>query len=287
MMRFLFCAAFLISFMQCLSADNSYRFALVRELSNSFENSLKINPPKVPIDIAAARQQHAAYIELLQHLGPTVIVLPGDDHHPDCNFIEDTAIVVGDVAVISIMGAVERQGEEVVIEPALRQLGLTEIYALKKPATMDGGDILYTGRHLFVGISKRTNLAAYEQLKALFKGCVEVVAIPVTEGLHLKSVITAFDEKTLIVADTNAGQTVQKTIDAKLGSAYRFAAVPDSIASNVVRISETLIVQEGFPASEQILQKLCDENNIQLVTLNMSELIKADGALTCGSLLIP
>lgn len=263
-----------------------YEFAIVRDLSSEFENSLKLNPPPIPIDLVLAHEQHENYITALKQLVPNVIRIESDPAHPDCNFIEDTAIIVKDIAVISRMGALERRGEEVPVEASLKELGIKTIW-LQPPGTMDGGDILYTGRHLFVGISKRTNIEALRQLQEIFDGIIDVIGIPVLEGLHLKSVISLFDEDTLIVAETSAGNKIQTEIHQLENSNYTFVSVPDSTASNVLRVGTNLIIQEGFPESEKILTDICHQKNIHLVKLDMSELIKADGALTCGSLLIP
>lgn len=260
-----------------------YNHAFVRALSPTFENSLKINPPPTPINYDKAVEQHKNYIELLLTLIPSVTEFEGDQDHPDCNFIEDTAIVVGDVVVISYMGAPERRGEELPIKEAFKKLPSKTLYQLEAPATMDGGDILYTGKHLLVGLSKRTNRQALDQLKEIFHGTLEVVGIPVTEGLHLKSVISFFDTDTLVVADTKAGKEIQAHIEAI--ALYKFITVPDVVASNVLRIGYTVVMQEGYPASEKVLQDACHNLHFRLVKLDMSELVKADGALTCGSLL--
>lgn len=122
-----------------------------------------------------------------------MIELDSDPSHPDCNFIEDTAIIVGKDAVISIMGAFERRGEEQPVAQAIANLGTKNITYISPPGTMDGGDILYTGTHLFVGLSRRTNTHALEQLKEIFRDKVEVIGIPVTDGLHLKSILTLLD----------------------------------------------------------------------------------------------
>lgn len=262
-----------------------YQCALVRSLSDSFEESLKLNPPITPIDLDLAKQQHEDYIALLEKLVPEVVLLDADPNHPDCNFIEDTAIIVDDIAVISRMGAPERRGEEIPVATALEELGIINIVHLQSPATMDGGDILYTGKHLFVGLSKRTNEYALGQLKEIFSNKLEVVGIPVSEGLHLKSVISLFDSHTLIVAGNRAGMEIRNAIEFTTDGDYAFVTVPDAVASNVLRIGPFLIVQEGFSASEAILQELCNRESVTLIKINMSELIKADGALTCGSLL--
>ncbi len=262
-----------------------YRFALVRDISSSFEDSLKLSPPPIPIDLNLAHQQHENYINIVNKLVQEVIRLDADPNHPDCNFIEDTSIIVGDTAIISRMGAPERQGEEVAVAEALENIGIKNIIHLEFPCSMDGGDILYTGRHLFVGLSRRTNEFALKRLQEIFKDNVEVIGVPVIDGLHLKSQVSFFDSETLVVADTLAGREVQNIISESTKNHYTFITVPDPIASNVLRIGSTLIIQDGFPASEEILQKVCDQKQIEMVKINMSELIKADGALTCGSLL--
>jgi dimethylargininase len=263
-----------------------YKQALVRDLSDGFEDSLKLHPPTTPINLALAREQHENYISLLEKLVPNVMRLEGDPNHPDCNFIEDTAVIIGDTAIISRMGASERRGEELAVKEALTELGVKNIISLTAPCTVDGGDLLYTGNHLFVGLSKRTNKEALDQLTEIFKDKTSVVGIPVVEGLHLKSIISLFDTKTLIIAATSAGMAVQDHITLATKDEYTFVSVPDSVAANTLRIGSTLIIQEGFPESEAILQTLSDKKGLSLMKLNMSELIKADGALTCGSLLL-
>lgn len=265
---------------------HSYRIAFVRGLSDAFEESLKLSPPLEPIDLTLAKQQHENYIQLLKGLLEEVIEVDADPHHPDCNFIEDTAVIVGEQVVISRMGAPERQGEELPVAQAMIDLGLKTIAYIQPFGTMDGGDLLYTGKHLFVGLSSRTNVQALEQLQDLFQGKLEVIGIPVTEGLHLKSILSAFDADTLVVADTKAGREMRELISESTQDAYTFIVVPDPVASNVLRIHDTLIMQEGYPKSEAILQKHCLDKQVHLVKINMSELIKADGALTCGSLLL-
>lgn len=262
-----------------------YQYAVVRELADSFEDSLKLNTPMTPIDLQLAKQQHHNYITLLETLIPHVIKLDADPLHPDCNFVEDTALIVDDIAVVSRMGAIERRGEEEAVREQLQKLGVCTIVSLESPCTMDGGDILFTGKHLFVGLSKRTNDHTLNKLKEIFRNKVEVIGIPVTEGLHLKSVMSLFDTDTLIVASTTAGNKILNHIESSTNGGYTFVLVPDSAASNVLRIGSSLIVQSGFPASEAILQKLCERNFVTMLPINMSEIIKADGALTCGSIL--
>ncbi len=277
-----------VTFRNVIIDERSFPFfrnkGFVRDLSTSFENSLKLNPPPIPINLALAKQQHERYIDLLKILVLDLVRLDADPNHPDCNFIEDTAIIVGDTAVISRMGAIERRGEEGPVAEMLEWHGLKNIIHLQSPSTMDGGDILYTGNHLFVGLSSRTNANALKDLEKIFEGKTKVIGIQVAEGLHLKSLISLADTKTLVIADTPGGRDIRQKIDAAAPD-YEFLVVPDPVAANVLRIASTLVVQAGFPDSEKIFKAFCDEKGLGLAKLDMSELIKADGALTCGCLL--
>ncbi len=261
-----------------------YSTALVRELADTFCDSLKQENPEQPIDLELAKHQHHTYSELVCSLVTHAIYLPSDPMHPDCNFIEDTAILVGNEAVISRMGAQSRRGEEIPVMEALEDLNLSQIHRITAPATMDGGDILYTGRHLFVGQSNRTNKKGLTQLSQIFSDKLPVIPIEVEGSLHLKSTVSQLDFDTLIVSDDAEGHRVQNAIELATPF-YQFISVPDRVAANVLRIGNTLIIQAGFPDSEAILRHAAEERHLEVITLEMSELIKADGALTCGSLL--
>jgi dimethylargininase len=260
---------------------------LVRNLPNSFESSIKQHSPVTPIDLELAKLQHQSYVQTLNRLVPNVIEVDVDEKHPDCCFIEDTAIVIKDTAVITWMGASERRGEEVQVKAALLKAGIQRVFEIQPPGFLDGGDVLYTGKDLFVGLSKRSNPESVAQLAEIFQDRVPVYGFPVIEGLHLKSIMSAFDSNTLIVGASQAGAFIVEEIkrNPQLKDRYTFVFVPDPVASNVLRIGSTLVVQEGYPMSEAVLKELCEKHGVSLVKLNMSELIKADGALTCCSIL--
>ena len=268
---------------------SSYNCALTRDLSPNFYGCLHSKEFSEPIDLPKAILQHEKYVNTIKSIVSTVHSLPADDTHPDCCFIEDTCIIINHIVVISRMGAAERRGEELEVKTFLQNQSFfpqLKIHTMEAPATMDGGDVLYTGTELLVGLSSRTNEAAITQLRLVFKEVgIAVEGIPVTAGLHLKSVVSAFDEKRLIIADTIAGRAVMESIERSLPHRYQFITVPDEVAANVLRLSNTLIVQAGYPESEMILRKVCEENCLTVVTLDMSELVKADGALTCCSVL--
>lgn len=265
------------------------RLGLVRPLPQSFLKALAQNPPPVPIDRDKAHAQHENYTETLRRYLPEVFSVAVDEAYPDCCFIEDTAIAVGGTVIISRIGAPSRLGESQAVSEVFRGLikaghNLT-LQELKAPATLDGGDVLQMGKQLFVGLSKRTNAAAIEQLRDLLPDH-DVVAVPVSDGLHLKSVLSAGDDETLIAATDPAARPMIDAIMEALPSHARCVLVPDTIAANVLRLGSTLVIQDGFPESRAILQNWVNEWKGELIALNMSEMIKADGALTCCSILL-
>jgi dimethylargininase len=213
----------------------------------------------------------------------TVVAIDEDCDHPDCCFVEDTAFVVGSIAVICLLGHASRRGEEVPVERVLGNL-VESVVRIQGPATIDGGDVLQIGNSLFIGLSSRTNTEAVAQLKSIFRDTVNIFEIPVVAGLHLKSVVSAFSSTIIVTAEGPVGDYVGAEIQKALPH-IRIIKVRDQVASNVLRIGSTLIIQDGYPESEAVLENLCDEEGVQVVKLNMSELIKADGALTCCSIL--
>ena len=272
-----------------LYQSSPIRVALVRPVPASFAQALAEAAPAEPIQVTLAQQQHEHYSRLVQSQVERLIEVPVDESCPDCCFIEDTAIVVGSTVIMTRIGAESRRHEAAPVLDAFKQLvaaGLPlRIATLKEPASLDGGDVLAMGGTLFVGLSRRTNLAAIEQLRAIVE--IPVVGVPVGGALHLKSLLSAIDERTLLVADHPAGRAMGEQILAALPAGARMLVVPDRASANVVRLGRTLLLQAGFPRSEAILGDACRLLGLTPLPVCMSELIKADGALTCCSLLIP
>lgn len=268
-----------------------YRTALVRGLSSSFEQSLQMQPPEVPIDVALAERQHEEYISVLRSLLPNVIEVAPDARYADCNFIEDCGLLLGSTCVLSHPGAPTRVGEVEAVAEALAGMPFARTFRITAPATLDGGDVLFTGRHLFVGQSKRTNAAALQQLQEYFHAggagapcSFRVHGVPVTAGLHLKSVMSILADGVIVIGVDSPSRAIEDTIRS-IDASYQFIRVPDISAANVLRVRQTMVIQRGFPSSETILRAAAESHGLDVVTLDMSELIKADGALTCGSLL--
>ena len=260
--------------------------AVVRRMPSSFFQALTQHAPRSPIQVPLAMRQHAAYSETLRGLGLRLHELPAEEGHPDCCFIEDTAVIVGRRAAICQLGAQERQGEERVVRELLTSLGL-ETVDVSGDATVDGGDVLFTGRELIVGLSRRTNEAGARRLAKIFAGLCPVLTVPVEGTLHLKSLLSAWDPGTILIAGDPAGRKIRESLEPRreFQSQIRWVELPDSVAANVLAIGETIVIQAGFPRSEKILSALAAEKGKRLLKLEMSEMIKADGALTCCSLL--
>jgi len=160
----------------------TYGSAIVKRLSPLFAASAVRHDTSVVIDQSIAEAQHAAYVDALRTVIPQVIELPADPDSPDCCFIEDTAVVVGDVALITRTGAESRRGELASTALALQGQGLQVVH-VAVPARLDGGDVLFTGREFFVGLSSRTNSAGVAAVAAAFPG-IPVTPVPMLDLLE-------------------------------------------------------------------------------------------------------
>jgi len=227
-----------------------------------------------PIDLHRAIAQHAAYADLLRSLGLEVIELPADPALPDCCFVEDTAIVLDEAALLTMPGAPSRRGEVAAVEAALapfRPLDRTPF-----PATLEGGDVLRVGRRLFVGRSARTNEAGIARLAAFAEPLgYRVLPVPVSGCLHLKSAVTALDDERVLANPS----WVEMSAFAGLGVVPVAPEEPD--AANVLRVGGLVVAHPGFPRTLDRLSGL----GYAVRPLDVSEFLKAEGALTCKSLL--
>ena len=228
------------------------------------------------ISVALARRQHRRYVELLRSSSLSVEVLPPDESFPDCPFVEDQAVVAGGRALITRPGHPSRRGEAMAVEAALRPT--VEIHQMRAPARLDGGDVLRIGRTFAVGVGARTNRAGFEALEVTFAPLgFEVVAIPLPEGpLHLKSVCTGVSGDTIILADGTLEPATFEGI-------AEVIVIPqcEAYGANVLRLPGRVAVSDGFPSVRAELE----DRGIEAIPLQMSEFRKADGALTCLSIL--
>jgi dimethylargininase len=247
--------------------------AITRAVPNSFANALAAVPPDPPIDPVLARAQHAAYRAALQACGASVELIAADEACPDCCFIEDTAVVAGRVALITRPGAPSRRAETAAAAEALR--GDHELVRLAAPATLDGGDVMRVGDSLYVGRSARTNAEAIAQLARAFPR-LRVVAVDLPPNvLHLKCVCSPLGEDRIALAE---GSIPAATFAA---SVVWIPAV-ETYAANVVAIGSHAVVAEGYPRTHEALAQA----GFTLHPVPVSEVRKADGSLTCQSILV-
>jgi dimethylargininase len=227
-----------------------------------------------PIDLAIAQEQHHAYEALLAELGAHVISLPAEPGLPDSMFVEDPAIVLDELAVILPLGTEIRRREAPSLAQALARFRKLESISL--PGTLEGGDVLRVGRKLFVGLTRRSNAEGIRQLAAILAPHgYEVVAVPVTGCLHLKSAVTHLGRNTLLANrawfDT-APLAGHEWIDVDPAEPH---------AANALALAGTII----FPASFPRTRARIEARGFHVTPLDISELQKAESGLTCSSLL--
>jgi dimethylargininase len=227
-----------------------------------------------PIDLAAAQWQHHAYEKLLAKLGARVISLPADPDLPDSMFVEDPAIVLDELAVILPLGTETRRREASLLAQALSKFRKLAYVAL--PGTLEGGDVLRIGRKLFVGLTKRSNAEGIRQLAAILApDNYEVIAVPVTGCLHLKSAVTYLGRDTLLAN--------RAWFDANplVGHEWLDVDPSEPHAANALALAGTVIFPASFPRTRSRLEA----RGFHVTPLDISELQKAESGLTCSSLL--
>jgi len=228
-----------------------------------------------PINLALAQQQHMAYVDALIEAGVDVIALPALPDLPDSVFVEDTVLLFDELAVLTRPGASSRRAEVQAIASAVHH-ARTTVAEIKAPGTLDGGDVLRIGKRVFVGLSQRSNQSAIDQLAASVQPFgYSVTAVPMQQCLHLKSSVTALSDDTVLI-NTD-------WVDAAYFSAYRQIRVATSEphAANVVRLPGQILMPTGFPQTQAELLA----QGFAVITVNVSELQKAEGAVTCCSVL--
>lgn len=247
--------------------------AIVRELSASMGNCELSFVAREAIDLELARRQHLAYQQALTQAGCRMIVLPAEDAMPDAVFVEDVALVLDEVAIMTRPGAESRRGEGRAVAEALASH--RPLLAIDAPGTLDGGDVMRVGRTLYVGQSARSNAAAAEQLRDLIVPLgYAVTSVPMRGCLHLKSAVTQVAEGTLLINPD--------WVEPSAFAGFRLIEIDadEPHAANALRIGDTLVYPSCFPRTQARLQAA----GIQVHALDVSELQKAEGAVTCCSL---
>ena len=257
----------------------NYRYTrgIVREVSTEIVGALAENNTAAEISLERARHEHERYIQVLGDLGIETVVLPADPNLPDGVFVEDTAVILPGLAVITNPGASTRQGEVDSVEAALSTFIKTR--RLGGGGTLDGGDVLRIGNKYFIGISQRTNIEGAEELRTiLMERGLTAEFIEFTGALHLKTLVTPLSPDTII----GAGDVLNHPAITKL-SGLKIIVVPKSEApaANVLAVNGRVLVPGGFP---ETLGRIITAG-FDVIDIGNFEFMKADGGLTCRSVL--
>lgn len=250
--------------------------ALVRRVSERLAQCELMQLERVPIDAARAVRQHEAYVEALASLGARIEWLPALPEHPDGVFVEDTAVVLPELAVITRPGAASRQAE---VDSTARVLAqYRPLQRIVAPGTLDGGDVLRLGGTLFVGLSARTNRAGVEQLQAAVSGHGYAVrGLPLQGCLHLKSAVSALGADRVLINP--------HWLDPEAFADCEIIEVDEAepAAANVLTVSGTTLVSSRYPRTAARLRAA----GVEVRVLEVDELHKAEAGLTCMSLIVP
>lgn len=249
--------------------------AIVRPPTDALVHCELTHLDRTPIDPERARAQHTAYCALLEELGARLVVLPPDPTLPDGVFVEDTAVVLDELAVVTVPGAASRGPE--VDDVAAALAAFRPVARMKPPATLDGGDVLHIDRTLYVGRSSRTNDAGIDQLAALVAPHGYTVRPVRVQGcLHLKSACSYLGGRAVLA---NPGW-----VDVRRFEDFHVLPVADAEprAGNSFRVGGTVVMAAGFPLTEARIR----ERGLALRTVDLSELQKAEAGGSCMSVIV-
>jgi dimethylargininase len=249
--------------------------AITRKISPRFNECEITHIDRTPIDVKVAEAQHNQYINALQELNCEVIELNAEKDLPDSVFVEDTAFILPEVAVITRPGADSRKPE---IETIIQALSpYKKLIQVKEPATVDGGDVLVLGKNIYIGLSTRSTIQAVEQLNTLLKDFgYQVFGIELTDCLHLKSAVTKVDEQTLLINSN--------WVDANTFASFDLIEVHASepFGANCLPTGGSIIYPYTYPKTQALLEA----KGFKIKNVNLDELAKAEGAVTCCSLIL-
>jgi dimethylargininase len=250
------------------------QIALTRAVSASINQCELSFVAREPIDVPRARRQHEGYNAQLRRLGLTVVELPTQDELPDAVFVEDTAIVLDEVAVAATPGAASRRPEVESTVAVLKRW--RRVMTLPAGATLDGGDVVRIGRRLLVGLGGRTNPAGVAGLReALAPHGYTVVGVPTRDCLHLKTACSALDDHRLLVH--------RPWIEMSALAGYELIDVPahEAWAANVLVLGRDIVMPQGYPDTREQLELL----GFLIHAVDLGELLKAESGVTCSSII--
>jgi dimethylargininase len=249
--------------------------ALTREVSSELGHCELVHLTRVPIDIDLAVIQHERYEQALRDAGFAVERLDAGPGLPDSVFVEDIAVVFDELAIVTRPGAPSRRAEVAAVAEAVGRH--RSIQTIQPPATMDGGDVLVAGRKVFVGRSTRTNDAAVAQMRQMLAPFGYTVCdVVVTGCLHLKSAVTALAADLLLANPAWIGQEPFAGFDVV------DVDPQEPMAANALSLVDRIIFPTAFPRTAERIAR----RGLRLEPIDVSELAKAEGAVTCCSLII-
>ena len=251
------------------------RLAITRDVSPRFNECELTHIDRTPIDVQVAQSQHHEYVQALKELGCAVLELPAEKDLPDSVFVEDAAVVLPDVALITQPGADSRKPETESVAQALRPY--RELVFIQSPGSVDGGDVLVLGKDIFVGLSTRSNQAAIDQMnQKLGKYGYRAQGVEMHDCLHLKTAVTRVDEKTLLIN--------RKWVDVENFEGFDLIDVDESepFAANCLPVGDSIIFPVAFPNTSAKLTT----RGYKIKPVIVDELAKAEGAVTCCSLIV-
>ena len=245
--------------------------ALVRRPGPRLNEGLLTHLERTEIDVDLATRQWQGYVDTMALNGWETIEVPTADDCPDAAFIEDTIVMYGDLAVISLPGAASRQPETRAVAEVIGSLGYRTV-RIEPPGTLDGGDVLKVGDTVYVGLGGRTNAAGIEQLAAHLEPQGATVAIvPISKVLHLKSAVTALPDGTIV--------GWPEVVD-DAGLFPKFMATPEESGAHVVLLGDDrLLIASDCPLSAEIYRSM----GYQPLEVDIGEFQKLEGCVTCLS----
>lgn len=249
--------------------------ALIRDVSASLARCELTHLEREPIDVARARLQHEAYERTLIGLGCRIVRLPAADELPDAVFVEDTALALDEAAVLTRPGAPSRRPECDSVAAALEPF--LPVVRMRGPGTLDGGDVLRVDRTLYVGLSTRTDRAGIAELESLLAPYGYAVrAVPLIGCLHLKTAVTQVAPRALLIN--------RNWVDPATFDRYDLIDVDpaEPMAANALLVGDRLVYPAAFPRTADRLRS----HGVAVVTVDLSEVAKAEGGVTCCSILL-
>jgi dimethylargininase len=251
-----------------------HRLALVRAPATTLAKGQVTHVKRRVVKLEKAEQQWDAYVAALEAEGFRTLQIDADDAHPDCAFIEDAVVMLGQLAIVTSPGAESRRGEQDAVAEAVADLGL-ETRHIRLPGTLDGGDVLKVGTTIYVGRGGRTNAEGIRQFRAIATEVgYTVVAVPVTRALHLKSAVTALPDGTVIGHPTLVDNP----------SIFpRYLEVPEVAGVAVVVLTDnSVLMSASAPKTAALIENL----GYRVTTVEIGEFEKLEGCVTCLSVRI-